>query len=203
MERDAGIDAARWVCATALRLVVMAAGLSCAIAEPGLAADKVPHGERSIVLTGAAGETQRIGTVTFTPDGEGARISVLIEAPELSNEFLSMRPFRCLPGAKEMWCHLPYPYETSGRITVNDLVDLEYALLFLFKQPAAFGIDAWNGLYFKLSLDADGGISGRLHETNLDVLAAPPEDRRERVINHSDLTPVEAASRRFNSITIR
>jgi hypothetical protein len=177
--------------------------LCLASAASSLSASKLPQGERSIVLTGASGETVRIGTVTFVPDGDGARISVLIEAPEFSNEFLSMRPFRCLPGAKEMWCHLPYPYETSGRITADDLVDLEYALLFLFKQPSAFGIDAWNGLYFKLALDEQGGISGRLHETNLDVLAAPPENRRERVVKHSDLTLAEASSRRFTSIAIK
>lgn len=156
-----------------------------------------------MTLKSADGSTLVIGTATFTPDGAGATVSVQMTAPEFQDEFLSMRPFRCLAGDRETWCHLEYPYEVKGHVTAGDLVDLEYKLLFLFKPPAGYGIDAWNGLYFKLALQEDGTISGNLHDVDLNVLAVPPEDRKARVIGHKDLTAVEQASHRFARIEIR
>ena len=117
---------------------------SAAMAGPAL-----PTGEKRIWLVSTAGETLRIGRITFAADGDARQVAVTLDAPELKDEFLSMRPFRCVPGAKETWCHLAYPYDLKGRITADDLTDLEYSLLFLFKPPTGYGIDAWNGLYFK------------------------------------------------------
>ena len=93
-----------------------------------------------------------------------------------------MRPFPCIAGDKETWCHLAYPYDLKKRITASDLTDLEYALLFLFKPPAGYGIDTWNGLYFKLSLADNGTISGPVHDVDFGPLGVPPEDRSARVI---------------------
>lgn len=177
--------------------VLLAGAGGKALADAGL-----PTGERRITLVSATGERLSIGRVTFTPDGDARTITVALDAPEFRDEFLSMRPFRCLPGTKEMWCHLAYPYDLKGRITAGDLTDLEYSLLFLFKPPTGYGIDAWNGLYFRLAA-VDGGISGALHEVDLDVLAAPPDDRAARVITPADLTRAEAGGHRFQSIEIR
>jgi hypothetical protein len=184
----------RTVVAIALTVLVASAP---AVAEPGLA------GTKTITLAGAAGEQLRLGSVTFTPEGDGARYMVALDSPELSPEFLSMRPFRCLHDPKEWWCHLAYPYELSGRVTPADLTDLEYALLFIGKGATSYGIDAWNGLYFRLSLGSDGTIAGRLNETDLNVLAAPPEDRRARVIVPSALTAAEPGAHRFDRLEIR
>ncbi len=179
-------------------LLLLAGGGENALADAGL-----PTGERQITLVSATGERLSIGRVNFTPEGDARAFTVTLDAPEFRDEFLSMRPFRCLPGAKEMWCHLAYPYDLKGRITAGDLTDLEYSLLFLFKPPTGYGIDAWNGLYFRLDAAADGGITGALHEVNLDVLAAPPDDRAARVITPADLTKAEAGGHRFQSIEIR
>lgn len=174
------------------------------LASGGFAfAAQLPEGRKTIVLKGLDGIEHAIGTVTFVPDGEGARISVELDAPEMRDEFLSMRPFRCLPGGKELWCHLIYPYETKRRITARDLVDLEYALLFLFKPAGGYGIDAWNGLYFKLSIDGSSNISGVVHEVNLDVLGVPPVDRLARVVTHRDLVEVEPRAHHFHALEIR
>ncbi len=187
---------------TTMKLAVLLLGLlSSFSAQAG--SGKLPAGQKTISLKSADGTRLVIGTATFTPDGAGATVSVQMTAPEYQDEFLSMRPFRCLAGDKETWCHLEYPYEVKGHVTAGDLVDLEYKLLFLFKPPAGYGIDAWNGLYFKLVLQEDGAISGNVHDVDLNVLAVPPEDRKARVIGHQDLTAVEPGSHRFATIEIR
>lgn len=167
------------------------------------AAATLPTGKRTITLISADGTKLEAGHVTFAPDADGAAISVVLDAPQFAEEFLSMRPFRCLAGEKESWCHLPYPYQTKARIKSDDLTDLEYALLFLFKPPAGYGIDAWNGLYFRLELAPDGSIGGALHEVDLNVLAVPPMAGELRPIAREALTPVSADAHRFARIEIR
>ncbi len=167
------------------------------------AASKLPSGKRDIALVAADGVSKRIGSVVFTPKEDGAEISVSIDGADFQDEFLSMRPFRCLPDRKEVWCHLAYPYKLRGRVTASDLTDLEYALLFLFKPPGDYGINAWNGLYFKLSLGADGVISGAVHEVDLNVLAVPPEQDFARPVRAPDLNEVDPDSHRFARVEIK
>lgn len=168
------------------------------------ASPSLPQGSKTISLIASDGTRQDIGHVTFTAAaGEGAAFDVRLDAAEFSDEFLSMRPFRCLSGRKEMWCHLAYPYDLKRQITVSDLGDLEYALLFLFKPPAGYGIDAWNGLYFTLSLVDDGSIAGKLHEADFNVLASPPEAGVVRPISASALTAVGNNAHRFARLEIK
>lgn len=164
----------------------------------------LPQGSKTISLVAADGTRQDIGHMTFTAiAGETAAFDVQLDAAEFSDEFLSMRPFRCLSGRKEMWCHLAYPYDLKRQITASDLGDLEYALLFLFKPPAEYGIDAWNGLYFTLSLADDGSITGKLHEADFNVLASPPEAGVVRPILASALTAVGNDAHRFARLEIK
>ena len=114
-----------------------------------------------------------------------------------------MRPFDCLHDPKEWWCHLGYPYPLKQRVTASDLTDLEYALLFITKGPNAYGIDAWNGLYFKLAEAPDGGIGGAVHEVDLNLLAVPPSDPAVRPIGPAALTPAGPSAHRFARIEIR
>lgn len=182
-------------------LLAASALFGCQFSAAGAGA--LPEGRRTITLAAADGARLPIGHVTFSPARDGAGIAVVLDAPEFGEEFLSMRPFRCLPDKREMWCHLVYPYATMGKIMADDLADLEYALLFLFRQPARYGIDAWNGLYFKLALGDDGSIGGALHEADFNVLAVPPSDSRGRPVPHSALTPVAPDAHRFGRIDIR
>ena len=188
------------------RIVLCASVVVMALAArtpEGRAEDAFAAGKKTITLIAADGTRQPIGHVTLTPDKDAALIAVVIDAPEFKDQFLSMRPFRCLPDAKEMWCHLAYPYDTKSRITADDLTDLEYALLFLFKPPTGYGIDAWNGLYFKLALGPDGVITGALHEADFNILAVPPDDKLSRPISHSALTAVAPDAHRFSTLEIR
>lgn len=169
-------------------------------APTAMAASALPEGQKTITLVSHDGERQTIGTATFTPDADGAKIAVALDAPAFKDEFLSMRPFRCLPGVKEMWCHLVYPYAIKGHVTTSDLADLEYALLFLFKPPSGYGIDAWNGLYFKLSLTDGGTIEGTVHDADFNLLAVPPDAGVMRPIVHGDLSPVKPDAHRFTRV---
>jgi len=105
--------------------------------------------------------------------------------------FLSMRPFRCITRAGKMLCHLPYPYENRRRIGPRDLTDLEYDLLFIARSPTEYGIDPWNGRYFRLRWDGEA-IVGEMHETDLDVLASPPATGDYRPLADADMLPVPA-----------
>jgi hypothetical protein len=187
-----------WAATLFVAAVPMGAAATDGPVGSGLAA-----GKKTITLIADDGRRQRVGSVDFVPDGDGARIAVTLDAPEFAEEFLSMRPFRCLPGERQMWCHLAYPYGKRNRITARDLVDLEYELMFIWRTPDRVGADAWNGLYFKLAVAADGAIEGRLHEADFNVLATPPTETYARPVGHGDLTPAETGRRLYDRIEIR
>ncbi|HMQ57252.1 MAG TPA: hypothetical protein PKE65_01765 [Rhizobiaceae bacterium] len=136
-----------------------------------------------ISLIDRSGQELAVGGVKFSQSEQGhTRFSVELDSPRFTDQFLSMRPFRCIEGESEWFCHLPYPYALRGEVTTGDLTELEYSLLFLRKTPAEFGIDAWNGLYFDLEFDDDGALRGRLLEGDLGVLASPPAQEFGRPI---------------------
>lgn len=184
-------------------LAAAAALTSPAQTSLAYAGPQLPEGKKTITLIAASGERQDIGHVVFTPEESAATFELMIDAPEFREEFLSMRPFSCLPGEKEMWCHLAYPYTLKRQITTSELTDLEYDLLFLFKPPTSYGIDPWNGLYFKMQIDDAGGISGGVHDVNLDPLGVPPKDKTARTIAPDALTASDPATHRFARIEIR
>lgn len=173
--------------------------------EDTAASTPLPEGEKTVTLITAGGERLDIATASFSKgsDPNTRTFTVKLKEDQFREEFLSMRPFLCLPDSKEMWCHLAYPYETKRQISAADLHDLEYALLFLFKPPQGYGIDAWNGLYFKLQLNADGTIDGPVHETDMNVLAVPPEKGELRPISHGALMEVDAKTHRFARVEIK
>ncbi|WP_229130454.1 hypothetical protein, partial [Ancylomarina sp. 16SWW S1-10-2] len=91
---------------------------------------------------------------------------------------------------KRSLCYLNYPYQNNHFISSDDLVDLEYDLLFIRRKSTDYGIDPWHGSYYKMQWEGDS-IVGEVHEADLDILAAPPEDGSLRPIKESDLTPAE------------
>jgi hypothetical protein len=44
------------------------------------------------------------------------KIAIQIDGTKLQNEFLSMRPFKCLEGADKHYCYLPYPYDWQKKL---------------------------------------------------------------------------------------
>lgn len=131
-------------------------------------------GDKKIYLVSAGDELTQIATVTFSQTDQGVEHTVkLLDAP-FENQFLSMRPFQCLMGAKQVMCHVPYPYEKADLVKSNDLTDLSYDLLFLHKSPAEYGINLWNGIFYKLAVEGDQ-IVGLVHEVDMNIIASPPE----------------------------
>lgn len=160
----------------------------------------------TISLLPQEGEPIAIGNLHLTPETNGFSFQVELTEDLFSDHFLSMRPFRCLEGnPKYMLCYLDYPYQNNRQINQQDLTDLEYDLLFIRKYPSEFGIDAWNGSYYRLqwSNDEEMVISGAMHEVDLNLLAVPPEAGNTRPIGEYDLTPADPASHWLPGIVIR
>jgi len=131
-------------------------------------------GSKKVYLVSTTGELTHFADVELTPDGDKVAYKVFIIDKPFENQFLSMRPFQCVMGKKQVMCHVPYPYEKSGFITESDLTELSYDLLFLHKNPAEYGINLWNGIFYKLTLNA-GEITGVLYEVDMNTIASPPK----------------------------
>ncbi len=149
-------------------------------------------GDYRLSLEDDQGQRQPLGEVRISRIESGFSYRIAWDETRFENQFLSMRPFKCLPHPRRMICRLPYPYDLPRRISQADLTDLEYDLLFLHKAPGEYGINAWNGLYFKLRQQGRGLI-GELHETDLNVLQAPPEAGVLRPIDPQEIYPASEA----------
>jgi len=165
-------------------------------------------GKYTIALVDHNDQETVIGDISFHADGSNSNFKLDLDAPVFSDHFLSMRPFRCIEGPEDWYCYLPYPYDLRRVINNGDFVDLEYALLFISKQPGEFGIDAWNGRYYKLRSPENAAtgnalLEGTLYEVDLNMLAAPPEGAFARPIADKHLTEADANSQRFPKIRIR
>ena len=162
------------------------------------------HGEsrtHDVILESDSGESIVIGSVTFSADGDGDQFRFTMDDSKFSDQFLSMRPFKCLDG-DTMVCHLAYPYERMMKIQTGDLADLEYEFLFIARSPTEYGIDPYNGRYFVLE-NTDDGYVGTVHAVDLNILAAPPEVGNLRPITPADLDLLEPESERFPRLRIR
>ena len=142
-----------------------------------------------IELLPADGPAVPIGKLHVTDPEAGTdaapTFTVDMDSEGFENHFLSMRPFRCLEGPNKHWCHVPYPYEIARNVGA-DLTDLEYDFLFLWKGATEYGINMWNGIYYKLAKE-DGRLVGTLHEMDMDLLSAPPDAGDLRPLQAKDL----------------
>ena len=127
-----------------------------------------------IVLEGE--EAVRIGTVEIADDGA---YEVTLDRGRFEEHFLSMRPFKCVEGAR-LWCHMPWGYANARNVS-GGMTDLEYDLIFVWKDAGDYGIDMWNGIYYRLEPDGAGWL-GTLHEIDLNPLAVPPPPGEMRPI---------------------
>ena len=143
-------------------------------------------GRKTIRLVDAQGNDVIIGSIDFAPTPSGTSYKIALSEAEFGDYFLSMRPFRCLAGPDKHWCHVPYPYENRHEVSDTNLTDLEYDFLFVWKGATDYGINMWNGVYYKLEIEQDR-IVGRLHEMNMDILAVPPDAGELRPIQPGDL----------------
>ncbi len=156
--------------------------------------------EMTITLHANEKETVDIGKISFTAEKNGYQYEIALDE-NIEKYFLSMHPFQCLKNPEVMVCHLPYPYQNNKFISSDDMVDLEYDLMFLHKKTGGYGIDPWNGIYYKMKLN-ENGIEGVLHDTDMNVLTAPPEDGNLRPLTHDLLYEANPAKHWFPTISI-
>ncbi|WP_299472458.1 hypothetical protein [uncultured Roseibium sp.] len=150
-------------------------------------ADALPlEGEKTIKLVDQRGEGHPVATVTFSQAGDSVTYQIVWMDDVFSDHFLSMRPFKCFEGPAKYWCRVPYPYEIKRTVSGQDLTDLEYDLLFVWKGATEYGINLWNGVYYKLE-SQDDRLLGTLHEMDMDKLGVPPEPGDLRPIRDVDL----------------
>ena len=170
--------------------------------SPVLAQDGIT-GIFDVTLQGVGDNSLLIGQLEITDDSHEFEPDEKL----FTNHFLSMRPFRCFNQNKVMWCYLPYPYEKPVKVTAEDMRSLEYDLLFIHRGANDYGIDAWNGLYFKIddvskSAGAVSEIVGHLREVDLNILASPPENGVVWPITEEDLHVDESDRHVFNKVRL-
>ncbi|MEO1889215.1 MAG: hypothetical protein ABGX33_04800 [Cycloclasticus sp.] len=136
------------------------------------------EGAKKIYLVSTTGELTQVATVEFKPNNDNIDYTVSMIDKPFENQFLSMRPFKCVMGSKQVMCHVPYPYEKKGFVKRSDLSDLSFDLLFLHKSPSEYGINMWNGIFYKLSV-VDNQIEGIVSEVDMNILASPPDNLDE------------------------
>jgi len=158
------------------------------------------EGTKAIHLHPADGDPIKVAEVTFLAKSDGA-YSLRYDDTLFTDHFLSMRPFKCLEGADKLWCRVPYPYEIKRQTAEDDLTDLEYELMFVWKNQGEYGIDLWNGVYYVLALDGDR-LVGTMHEIDMNVLASPPEGGSLRPVTEDDLEEADADSHWLPKLTI-
>ena len=100
---------------------------------------------RKVFLETAQGERTHVATLAGPEHG----YRMALNEEVFSDHFLSMRPFKCLESPEKHWCYVPYPYEISRKVSADDLTDLEYDLLFVWKGATEYGINLWNGVYYR------------------------------------------------------
>ena len=161
-----------------------------------------PDSARIILLDQEGGEIDIGGVVFSATEAQTTRVNVELDSDRFIDQFLSMRPFKCITDPAEWFCYLPYPYELTQTVTPADLTELEYQLLFIWKSSSSFGIDAWNGVYYQLTWQEDGTLLGKMLQGDLNVLASPPEPF-SHPINLDEFITEDAQNRLFPSLIIR
>ena len=168
-------------------------GVAAALATSTAVQSADLSGKKQIKLVEINGKTHTVAEIEFTRSVSGSTYKIEWKDERFGDHFLSMRPFKCLEGPAKYWCRVPYPYEIKRQVSGTDLTDLEYDLLFIWKGAKEYGINMWNGVYYKLTAQ-DGKLTGTINEMDMDKLSAPPDDGNLRPIREQDLEPGEPES---------
>lgn len=160
-------------------------------------------GTKKIVLSNAQGEREVIGTIAFDKAVNGKTPFKIEIDPKLGEYFLAMRPFRCLSGEKQRLCWFPVQ-KMEQVIAPDNLVALEYALMFMKTGPKDLHINPFNGEYYKLEW-TDKGISGKVYDVDMDPFITPgavPPAKRERPVTYKDISEADPKSHWLPNLNI-
>lgn len=157
-------------------------------------------GTRHVVAHTRDGKDIGIGTVTFTPEGDGATYKLDMDMTPFREFFLSMRPFKCLEGP-DIWCYVPYPYDHPHTVSAKDYGWLEHDLLFFWKTPQSYGAKMNNGLIYLLTPTGQA-LVGKPQAITLDKIASPPDDLKTPPFGAADRDDIADGSRWIESLRI-
>ncbi len=166
---------------------------SLAASIPVLAGDWT--GTRNIILSNAAGERHTIGQVIFSDGGEGKTAFRIEMATNMQDYFLAMRPFLCLTGPVQRLCWFPVHNE-AALISEDDLLPLEYALMFMRTKSTDLHVNPFNGLYYRLRIEGQR-MTGTLFEVDMAPFIAPdilPVEQRQRPLQAKDFFEADTGS---------
>lgn len=158
------------------------------------------EGMKTVYLEDNKAQRQAIATLSFEPQerGYGYRLSFIEK--EFGDYFLSMRPFRC-HDAGRLVCRQPYPYKMERVISKEDLRALEYDLMFISRSANEYGIDPYNGRYYRLKMTPKGFV-GTIYGLDMNHIASPPEKGVVFPITLDVLDEMEAESVQFPKLII-
>ncbi len=182
------------------RLAGLLLALPLALGSPAQAWELA--GTKTLSLVGREGKATAIGTVEFTTAGGQTTFRVAMNPAVMQDFFLSMREFKCLPGGTEVLCHVPYPYRNPASVVEGDLVWLEYALLFFYKQPTDFGAKLWNGVYYQLARTPQG-LVGTPQAIDLNAIGAPPAQPGVPPYGKAERSDIPTGARWFGQLLIQ
>lgn len=161
------------------------------------------EGTHQIVLSNASGERHTIGTIHFSDAGAGKTAFKIDLAKNMEDFFLDMRPFLCLTGPAQRLCLFPVQNE-AALISADDMVPLEYALMFMRTKAKALHVNPFNGLYYKMQW-TDKGIRGNVFEVDMAPFIAPdivPIERRKRPLQPQDFYEADLNSNWLPQLSI-
>ena len=165
------------------RARVFGAMAACLLGLAGLPAPAPAFdfsGEKALLASTPDRARIRIGTVRFLPlaSSADAKFEIRLDTSVMTDHFLSMREFKCLPGGTEISCFVPYPHAHPGVVSAGKLAWLEHNLLFLYKRPTDFGAKLWNGVIFKFT-EQGQALVGHPQAIDLNRISAPPDSATE------------------------
>lgn len=152
-------------------------------------------GTRNIVLSNGAGERHTIGQVIFSDGGDGKTAFRIEMSASMQDYFLAMRPFLCLTGPVQRLCWFPVHNE-AALISKDDLLPLEYALMFMRTKSTDLHVNPFNGLYYRLRVEGQK-ITGTLFEVDMAPFIAPdilPVEQRQRPLQTRDFYEADPGS---------
>ncbi len=156
---------------------------------------------RKVFLADNNGERTHVADIKVMSTDDKTQYDVIWNDDVFGDYFLSMRPFKCVSGGEKLWCRVPYPYEIKREIGSDDLTDLEYDFLFVWKKANDYGIDMWNGVYYEIET-TDAGFAGQMTEFDLGRLAVPPPKGELRPIRSDFLDEADPTSHLFPHLVI-
>ena len=160
-------------------------------------------GDKQLLASTPDQSRLRIGTVKFAPASAAGefKFEVKLDTAVMTEFFLSMREFTCLPSATEISCFVPYPHKHPGTVSASNLAWLEHNLLFLYKRPSDFGAKLWNGVIFKFK-DEGAALVGRPQAIDLNRISAPPDSSTEPPYGPIDRDDFPPAARWLRELRI-